>query len=167
YCLREDGVFMSREIGENEDEYLVYEYGFSKETSDAFTRKLITILRRKLSDNNVVKVETRKIGTSEEFTLTEKALILSFLQDTNDFVVSADQVRVNELSALLMGSSVESAKKAFQRAHQIRMGQLSSNEARAKLRNLQRILPVFHRLGYAETVKNIESRIKKVQEFIK
>ncbi len=143
----------------------VFEYGFSKATSDAFTSQLITLLKEKLAA--ITNKDPVPVTTSEdEFNLTEKALILSYLQDANEFISSDQQVRINEFVALLLSISIESVKSAFQKAHRIKTGTLTSHEAKARVNNLKKILPVFHRLELPEMVSRIESRIKKVQTFI-
>lgn len=167
YHHRDHGLMMSIDgykLDVEEDEP-IFEFGFSKTSSDSFTGKVIHLLKEKL--NAISNQNPIPFKSGEALNLTEKALILSYLQEANEFISSDEQVRVNELVALLLGVSSESIKKAFQRVHQIKTGTLTSQEAKAKLKNLQRILPVFQRLELPGMVARIESRIKKVQTFIK
>lgn len=182
YSTSDNGRFMSVEAPELEytddetkeddednrdDAEAIYEFGFSKISSDSFSSRLIVCIEMKLSalEDKPFIIPVRP-DVKEELTLTEKALIVAYLQDEGKFIVSNEQVRVIELVSFLFSANQESVKKAFQKVHPIRRGHLSSHEAKPKLKNLQRILPVFERLELKESISRIEKRIKEIEVLI-
>jgi hypothetical protein len=166
YHSQDHGLMMSEdgyELNDNEDQ-LVFEFGFSKITSDNFTRRLILILQEK---NNSINGKEQVPLKEESLDSTEKALIISYLQDAKEFITSHEQARISELVSLLTGSSKESVKKTFQKIHPIKRGVLTTEQAKARLKNLKKILPIFHRLELPEIIEKVQSRIKEVESFIK
>ncbi|MBL4593635.1 MAG: hypothetical protein JKX68_07465 [Flavobacteriales bacterium] len=167
YHSEENGLYMTSSLidenSENEDDF-IFEFGFSKITSDCFTRSLIYILRKKANYTDDKKQITSKEGLLDS---TEKALIISYLQDAKEFITSHEQTRINELVSLLTDSSKESVKKVFQKIHPIKRGILTPEQAKARLKNLKNILPIFNRLELPEIVEKVQSRIKEVESFIK